>query len=101
MDFINKNLIMLNNVKNNVLNKTNIEKNVYTYIQEVFEVFVIYFLYALLTSKEPFEPKRAIKIALIVGFITFLAELYEEEFKKTIKAGLLSAIGVGMIKNIS
>lgn len=101
MDFINENIVILNNIKNSIISKTDIQKNISIYIQEVVEVFIIYFLYALLTSKETFQPKRAMKIALIVGFITFLAELYEAEFKRTIKTGILSAIGVGMIKNIS
>lgn len=100
MDSLNTNLT---NIKQSIVTTdfSVIQTNFLAYIQEVFEIFVIYSLYAVLTSNSKFEVKKAIKISFFVGFITFLADLYKSEFKQNIKSGILSAVGTGMIKNIS
>lgn len=68
------------------------------YLEEVFEAFVAVIIYTLLSNNSKFEIKRAIKVSLIVGLITFLLEIYKPEFKDTVKSGMVSSAGSNLVK---
>ena len=69
------------------------------YFSEVLEVLVIYGIYTYLANNIKFDIVRTLKIAFVIGLITFISESYNPMFKKNMKAGILSSIGTGMIKS--
>lgn len=75
-----------------------IKGHLFHYIEECFEALVSIILYTLLTNNK-FEVKRVIKISLIIGFITFLLEIYKPNFKDNIKSGMVTSLGSTIIKS--
>lgn len=101
----------MNNIINFVEQETNIIYNqtklgnydiikghLFHYIEECFEALMAIILYTLLTNNK-IDIQRIIKTSLIIGFLTFLLEIYKPNFKDNMKSGMVASLGSSIIKS--
>jgi hypothetical protein len=62
------------------------------YIQEIFEASIGLFIVMLITKRD-FTLKEAVRIALILGFVTLLLEEYNMEYADNVKQGMYFTMG--------
>lgn len=80
-----------------LITKELIYENISHWIGEVFEALIAVFILNLLTSQINFTTSKIIKVALIIGTLTYLIELYDTKFHSSLKSGLASNIGTRII----
>jgi hypothetical protein len=103
MEKINKMIIgkingeTINGETKSIYHIDNIKFHFFHYLEECFEAFIAFVIYSLLTNNSKFELKKAIKVSLLVGLITFLLETYNPEIKKNIKTGMMGSIGSNLM----
>jgi hypothetical protein len=71
------------------------------YLNEVLEAFIAYTIYGLLTNSELSLQIiiKNVKVALCIGLLTFILENYNPKYKDTVKNGMMSTLGMQMVKN--
>jgi hypothetical protein len=76
--------------------KVTFEKIIMTYLQEVFEIFVVFCILKIILKKD-ITYYEIIKLSGLLGFVVLMIGLYDNETKKSIKVGLLSSVGSKLI----
>lgn len=70
------------------------------YINEVFEIFVAMVILVSMTPKKDIDLLNISKMAMIIGLITFLIEIYNPHLKSNLKSGIIGSVGNSVIKVI-
>ena len=94
MDFnIDNVLVMISSYNISILIKL--------YLNEVLEAFIAYTIYKILTGTElSIEVLiKNVKVALILGALTFVLENYNPSYKATVKTGMIATLGSQIVKN--
>jgi hypothetical protein len=100
MDTLNKTIdFAVDKIKNakESLTQELIYENINHWMGEVFEALIAVFILNLITSQINFNTQKIIKVALIIGTLTYFIELYDTKFHSSIKSGLASNIGTKII----
>jgi hypothetical protein len=96
METLNHVIDKLKNAKE-LLTQELIYENINHWVGEVFEALIAVFILNLLTSQINFTTSKILKVALIIGTLTYLIELYDTKFHSSLKSGLASNIGTRII----
>ena len=76
--------------------KVTFEKIIMTYLQEMFEIFVVFCIFKIILKKD-ITYYEIIKLSGLLGFVVLMIGLYDNETKKSIKVGILSSVGSKLI----
>lgn len=76
-----------------------IQKHLFGYLSEVFEVFIVYILFVYITNNEKYNAIKSIRIAFIVAFITYISEIFNPKIKSLLKTGIVTSIGSNILKS--
>lgn len=84
-----------------ILSSYNISVFIKRYLNEFLEAFIAYTGYGLLTNSEMSLQVlvKNIKVALILGALTFVLENYNPSYKATVKTGMIATLGSQIVKN--
>jgi hypothetical protein len=70
---------------------------IFMFIQEFIEIFIILFIYKLITNSSKVELVKSIKVGGIIAVLSTILEYYNPKLKGHIKSGLFSGLGSSVI----